>query len=169
MMDKRQFRIIIILALLSLFFITILEIFSRSISTRIDAAREQAISQLVDGMNKLKQDIGRNPNQREGLTLLSYRKHLETTKGRQQGYVDLTISPIDNDFYAVGSATGLQFIYYAGRTGGSDLPFIADKGKNNRWDVEEINGFPIYYDPYGTRAGDDILIRERGGIWVLEE
>jgi len=167
-MDRRQFISIVILALLSLFFIAMLEILSKNTSLQIDAARREAITQLVDGMNKLKKDIGRNPNQREGLTLLSYRKQLETTRGWKGGYVEMTISPVDNDFYAVGSATGLQFIYYAGG-GRADLPFIADKGKNNRWDVEEINGFPIYNDPYVERAGDDILIRERNGIWVLEK
>ena len=154
---------LVVFLLLAIFVSLALDTYHEDISARIDARREKTIPGLAEGLNKLKGDLGRNPTQKEGLTLLSHRTVPASTRGWRGGYIDFSVMSTGDDYYSAGYMTGLNFIYYAG---GEGVSFIADKGKNAQWDVEEKDGFPLYNNPFISRGGDDILIREVNGIWT---
>jgi len=168
-MNKRQLAVLITFLFLAVLASLILDSIQKNTSRQVEAVRQKTIAELVQGLNDLKQDIGRNPSQKEGLLLLFSRRDRRTAPGWRGPYIDADIVRIEKDVYRVNFSAGLLFTYHAGTDADYDVPFAADKGKNNKWDVEVENGLPLYNDPYLERRNDDILLREIDGVWIIEE
>ena len=168
-MNKKQIAVLVTFLFLAVFSSLILDSIQESTARRVETARRETTIELVQGLNDLKQDIGRNPSQDEGLLLLFSRGDTRTAPGWRRPYIDAGILRVEKNVYRVGFSTGLLFTYRAAADPYYDVPFAADKGKNNEWDVEVENGFPVYNDPYTGRGDDDVLLREIDGVWIIEE
>jgi hypothetical protein len=95
---------------------------------------------------RFKRENGRNPTQEEGLWACGPYGNYQ---GRPIFGENWTFSPL----------------YYRGKDEPGDWSFAANEGRNRRWDVEVVEGFPQYQNESARPQGDDILVRDSPDGW----